>query len=74
MTKNMGSIDRIIRIILAVVVAVLYFTGNISGAAAVILGILAIIFILTSFIGFCPLYLPFGIKTLKKGGSESEKK
>jgi Na+(H+)/acetate symporter ActP len=74
MKKNMGSIDRIIRIILAVLVAVLYFTGNISGAAAVILGILAIIFILTSFIGFCPLYLPFGIKTFRKGGSESEKK
>lgn len=66
MKKNMGLIDRIIRITLAVVVAILYFTGNISGVAAVILSIFAVIFLLTSVVSFCPLYLPFGIKTFKK--------
>jgi divalent metal cation (Fe/Co/Zn/Cd) transporter len=66
MKKNMGSADRIIRTILAIVVAILYFTDQISGTAAIILGILAIIFLLTSFIGFCPLYLPFRISTRKK--------
>lgn len=64
----MGSVDRIIRIILAVVVAVLYFTNQISGTAAIILGILAIIFLLTSLVGFCPLYVPFKLSTRKKAG------
>jgi len=72
MTKNMGWIDRIIRVVLAVVVAVLYFTGSISGAAAVILGILAVIFLITGVVGLCPLYLPFGIKTLGKGKGGEE--
>jgi small-conductance mechanosensitive channel len=62
----MGSVDRIIRIILAAVVAVLFFTKQITGTAAIILGILAIIFILTSLVGFCPLYVPFKISTKKK--------
>lgn len=66
MKKNMGTVDRIIRLILAIVVAVLYFTGQISGIAAIILGILALIFVVTSAIGFCPLYVPFKISTLKK--------
>ena len=66
MKTNMGSVDRIIRIILAVVVAVLYFTKQITGTAAIILGIVAIIFILTSLAGFCPLYIPFRISTKKK--------
>lgn len=66
MPKNMGLIDKIIRIIVAVVIAILYFTGQISGIAAIILGILAIIFIATSLIGTCPLYLPFKINTIKK--------
>ena len=66
MKTNMGSVDRIIRIILAAVVAVLYFTKQITGTAAIILGILAIIFILTSLVGFCPLYVPFKISTKKK--------
>lgn len=65
MKKNMGSVDRTVRIIVAVVVAILYFTGQISGTAAIILGILAIVFLLTSFIGTCPLYLPFGLSTRK---------
>ena len=66
MKKNMGTIDRTIRLVLAVVVIILYFTGSISRVAAVILGILAVIFIVTSFIGFCPLYVPLKISTKKK--------
>lgn len=65
MKKNMGTVDRLIRTILALVVIVLYFTGQITGVAAVILGILAIIFLLTSAFSFCPLYLPFKISTRK---------
>jgi hypothetical protein len=65
MTKNMGNIDRIVRVLAAVVVAVLYFTNVISGTLAIILGVVAGIFILTSLVGTCPLYLPFGIKTCK---------
>jgi len=66
MKKNMGIIDRLIRTILAIVVIVLYFTRQITGVAAIILGILAIIFLLTSAFGFCPLYLPFKISTIKR--------
>ena len=65
MKKNMGTIDRAIRVILAIVVAVLYFTNAITGTVAIILGIFAIIFIITSFIGFCPLYGPLKISTKK---------
>lgn len=64
--QNMGTLDRIIRLAMAAVVAVLYFTGNLSGLAAIILGILAIIFVITSFVGFCPLYLPLGLRTRKQ--------
>jgi hypothetical protein len=67
MKKNMGTIDRIIRTLLAVIVAILYFTGQITGTAAIILGIFAVIFLLTSAIGFCPLYVPFKFSTMKKG-------
>lgn len=62
----MGSTDKAIRLLLAALVAILYFTGTINGLMAIILGIFAVIFALTSFISFCPLYLPFGISTLKK--------
>ena len=65
MKQNMGSTDRIIRVVLAIVVAVLYFTNLISGTAAIILGILAIIFLLTSVVGFCPLYAPLNFSTKK---------
>lgn len=60
----MGTADKVIRILIAVVV--LYFTNAISGTLTIGLGILAIVFVLTSFISFCPLYLPFGINTSKK--------
>ena len=66
MKKNMGTADKAIRILIAVVIGVLYFTNTISGTLAILLGILAVVFILTSFISFCPLYLPFGISTSKK--------
>ncbi|NBB73633.1 MAG: DUF2892 domain-containing protein [Bacteroidetes bacterium] len=63
MKKNMGSIDRGIRILLAIIVGVLYATGQLTGLAAGILGALAIVFVLTSTVGFCPLYAPFGWNT-----------
>lgn len=66
MKKNMGTIDRVVRTLLAIVVLVLYLTGKISGSVAIILGIFAVIFVLTSAISFCPLYLPLKISTRRK--------
>lgn len=66
MKKNMGPTDRIIRIALAAIIAVLYITNTISGTLALVLGAFAIIFLITSFISFCPLYLLFNISTLKE--------
>lgn len=66
MKKNMGSTDKIIRILIAIAIGVLYFTKQITGTTAIVLGILAIVFLLTSFVGVCPLYKPFGISTNKK--------
>lgn len=68
MKSNMGAIDRIIRTIIAVGIGVLYFTDQISGTLAIVLGTVAIVFLLTSFVSWCPLYLPLGISTKKKGG------
>jgi len=62
----MGSIDRIFRVVVALLIAVLYFTGQISGTAAIILGILAVVFLLTGFLSICPLYMPFKFSTAKK--------
>ena len=62
----MGNLDRILRLVVAAVIAILYFTNTISGTVAVVLGVLAIIFALTSTISFCPLYLPFGLSTRPK--------
>jgi hypothetical protein len=67
MKKNMGSTDKIIRVILAALIAVLYLTGVLKGALGLILLIVAIIFVVTSLIGFCPLYTLFGFNTGKKG-------
>ena len=66
MKANMGKTDRIIRVMAAVLVGILYFSNVISGTTALILMALAAVFILTSMISFCPLYLPFGISTRKK--------
>lgn len=65
MRTNMGATDRIIRLLIAVAIGILYFTNVISGILAIVLGILAGVFVLTSFIGFCPLYLPLGINTCR---------
>lgn len=70
MKKNMGSTDKIIRIIIAIIIAVLYFTHVISGTWAIALLILAAVFILTSVIGYCPLYSIFGLKTCKSSSEE----
>jgi hypothetical protein len=66
MKKNMGTIDKVIRILAAVVVVVLYFTNVISGTLAIILLALSAVLILTSAIGVCPLYIPLGLSTKKK--------
>ena len=65
MKKNMSNIDRIIRASLAVLVAVLYFANVISGTWAVILGLIAVVFLLTSVVSFCPLYAALKISTHK---------
>jgi len=66
MKKNMGNADRIIRLIVAAVIVALYFSDIISGTLGIVLLALAGIFVLTSLIRICPLYLPFGIKTCRK--------
>lgn len=65
MKKNMGVADKLIRILLAIIVGFLYYNNVISGTLAIVLGVLAGIFMLTSLIGFCPLYVPLGINTCK---------
>ena len=65
MISNMGSIDKIIRVLIAIIFGLLYFTGTFEGTVGIILLILGIILILTSFISFCPLYYPFKISTKK---------
>ena len=66
MKKNIGTIDKVIRILVAVAFAVLYFTNVIPGTLGIILLVLAAVFVLTSLISFCPLYWPFGISTATK--------
>lgn len=66
MKKNMGVADKVIRIIIAAVIAALYFTNIISGTLGIILLVLGGIFILTSLLGLCPLYAPFGLSTRPK--------
>ena len=65
MKKNMGSVDKMIRIIIAIVIAILYYTNVISGTTAIVLSVVALIFAITSFISFCPLYTLLGISTCK---------
>ena len=66
MKKNMATVDRIIRVVIVALVAVLYFTHQLSAVAAIILGILAVVFLLTSIVGTCPLYMLLGISTKRK--------
>ena len=69
MKKNMGTIDRVIRTVIAVAIAALYFTGRISGTVAIVLGIAAVAFLLTSLVSWCPFYVPFGLSTRKESKS-----
>ena len=62
----MGIVDKVIRILVAVVIAILFYTNVITGLLGIVLMVLGAIFVVTSLIGFCPLYLPFGINTGKK--------
>lgn len=62
----MGTADKAIRILMALLIVILYFTNQISGMAAIILGVLAVVFIATSIISFCPLYSIFNISTKQK--------
>lgn len=66
MKKNMGTVDRTLRVVVAVVLAVLYFQGVISGTLGIVALIMAVIFVGTSFVSFCPLYGPLGISTRPK--------
>jgi hypothetical protein len=65
MKKNMGNTDRVIRAIAAVVLAVLYFTGTVTGALGIVLLVIAGILLATSLVSTCPLYMPFNISTRK---------
>ena len=69
MKTNMGTLDRGIRTVIALVIAVLYFTGQMGGTVAIVLGIIAVAFLVTSSVGWCPMYLPFGLSTRKEGKS-----
>lgn len=66
MKKNMGTVDRVVRILVAIAVLVLYVTHVISGPLAIILGVIAAVLVLTSFVGVCPLYLPLKLSTARK--------
>lgn len=66
MKKNMGGVDRVIRTLIAIGVAALYFTGRIGGPLAIVLGIVAVVFLLTSFMGHCPGYVPLKLSTRKE--------
>lgn len=63
MKKNIGSADRIVRVLIAAIIAVLYFTNTITGTLGLALLILGGVFLATSLIGFCPLYAIFGLST-----------
>lgn len=72
MKKNMGSADKIIRIILAIIFVGLFFSGTVTGTWGIVLLVLAGIFVLTSLVSFCPLYFPFGLSTCKTFEEESK--
>lgn len=68
----MGRVDRLIRTGIAILIVVLYMTGQISGLTATIALLLGAIFLLTSYLRFCPLYLPFGISTIRETEEDQE--
>ncbi len=63
MKKNMGTVDRIVRLLIAAVLVVLYFNNTITGTLGIVLMVLAAVFVLTSLVSFCPLYTLFGLNT-----------
>lgn len=65
MKKNMGTVDRVLRILLALVLGFLYYNGTITGTLGIVAIIVAVVFAVTSFISFCPLYTIFGLSTCK---------
>jgi uncharacterized membrane protein YtjA (UPF0391 family) len=65
MKRNMSNTDRIIRVVIAAVFAYLYFGGIVTGTVGIILLVLAVVFVITSIVSFCPLYVPFKINTFK---------
>jgi hypothetical protein len=65
MKKNMGEADRTVRVLLAVIMGALYFTNTVTGTLGIVLLVLAVVFLLTSFVSFCPLYAIFGLSTCK---------
>ena len=69
MKRNMGIADRVIRGILAIIVAALYFTNQLSPVASIVLGIVAVVFLVTSVVGFCPLYLALGLSTRRRSAA-----
>lgn len=66
MKPNMGTVDKAIRLAVVAIIAILYFAGQISGTVAIVLGIVAVAFLVTSLIGWCPTYALLGISTRKK--------
>ena len=66
MKKNVGNTDKIVRMLIAVIIMVLYYLGYISGTLAMILLIIGVVFLVTALISFCPLYFIFGKNTCKK--------
>jgi predicted PurR-regulated permease PerM len=65
MKQNMGTTDRIIRLSIVAIIAILYFAGQLSGTVAIVLGVVAAAFLVTSLVSWCPSYVPFGISTRK---------
>jgi hypothetical protein len=71
MKKNMGNADRIIRLLAAAAITILFFTNIITGTIGIVLLVLAAIFVLTSLVGFCPIYAMIGVNTCpKRSGNE----
>jgi hypothetical protein len=72
MKKNMGTADRAIRTIAAIVIGLLLLTEQITGVVGITLGVFAVVFLLTSAMSFCPLYLPFRISTKKEASAQTK--
>lgn len=71
MKKNMGKLDRGLRTLVALGVVVLLATGAVGGVPGIVLGVVAVAFLITSGLGFCPLYAPFGLSTCRRRGKRT---